>query len=180
MLGHGPVDVWGGPPRIGFAHLGHPPADSVVDDAARLTPGLLDGPVGIEGLEGASVHRRSLPARGPAQHGELVELLVGKGQPRSDLVIESGVLRGAVLRGAVLRGAVIRGAVSGGDALGGQAEGDVQERTRGRCHHLLGQPVELPQQVEGCLEVVGPDIAPVHHPGEQHLSGKAAGGSEEV
>ena len=111
----------------------------------------MDLPVGLERF--TDIGAGSFPLCRPAQHGQLGQLLVGEGQPRSHLGIQRG--------------------------LGLEAKRHVQQGAR-RGHDGLSRELpELPELVQRGLEVVGPDVPSVNHAGEEHLVTQPAGGAEQ-
>lgn len=91
-----------------------------------------------------SGHRVAAVGEAAGQHRDLVELLLGEGEPGPQLRVEGG--------------------------LRGGAHGHVLEGARGGDHDLVVvQSGEVLEETEGVGEVVGPHVATVHHPGEQHL-----------
>ena len=108
LMGHGSLAGGGGPTGI-ERYRGDATTNGGICNAGRTAPGLKDRPVDRQLLG----HR--VPAMGgsPCKGGELVELLLGEGQPGSDLGVER--------------------------RLGAKAERDVQERARGGDDHLFGE-----------------------------------------
>jgi hypothetical protein len=145
------ADVVGaGPVQVGLADRVQPPAHRRVAGPARLAPGGQRAAVRGQ-LLGDRVGALGQP---PSQGDDLGHLLAGEGQPRPDLRVEG--------------------------LLGVKVDRDVLERARGRHDHVAGQAEQGGQGGQRPLEVVGPDVAAVDHPGDQGPAAEAAGGGQQL